>query len=994
MSQPIRPSTDRALPPEPMRAEPRGPRRSRRALLVSRGVMLIDVVLAPALAVMAVAVLAAPEVQAQPAPQAIAAAAASHDFALPASGLGPALLQVGAIAGIRVVFDPQRVQGLRTAGLQGRFTVDEALQLLLQDSGLTHRYADDGSSVVLEPVAGPDPGLAGAPAGAASGSPPVSATDAADTADVAATLGEVVVTATPDTDLLTKDQTFRAARSTSVLSRDDIERSRGTSVGDIFRGTPGVLVGEMRNSGGLDINIRGMQGQGRVPVLVDGARQETTVYRGYSGVSSRSYIDPDLIGGIQVDKGPVLSADGAGATGGLVSMRTINADDIVRPGQDRGLRLRGQAMGNNTGSPVAPGTPAGLFTGNFSGANPVYRTDCTVPSICTPALPADWGYPEGMNRPGTFRPKSFAGSIAAARRWEQVDLVAAYAQRRQGNYYAGTHGPTPSMDLSDVRKLPFYSEVRPSIQGATVFQGGERIPGTNYESKSGLVKAQLYLPADQELELSYQRYSSAYGEIMPSQLLRFSNISPVTQPYDSDVTVDTYASRYRWNPYDQPLIDLRANLWLTRSNSSNNNPFNYNNPELSIDLDGGARQKYRRTGLSLSNTSSLEHPAGWGESQLRYGLTAQVEDVRPVPMDVDDLPSNVNNLGNDGDRNEYSAFAAWQYKPITSLTFDAGLRYSRFRSRDSRDIVITDPSSAQCVDANGDGQCDPLPNRNRQSGTAPVVSLSWEPLGGLQLYGRYAEAYRMPSLFESTTGFSFVAKPDVVLRPEHARNKEIGINYLKDGLLRGSDKLRLKFAYFRNHTSDYLTRTAANLWEEGAEENRIGDFTMRNINSAEFGGLEFSGSYDMGAFFTEFGATKYNKIEICHTGSYRVNRCNNYGIANSYLNNMVPPRWHASLTLGTRTLRRRLVLGMRGTFMGQRTNTPQFNDDTAHGFLKVVPWHAYRVFDLFASYRVNDRVSVDFNIDNITDRYYLDALSLGLIPAPGRTARLAVTLQF
>ena len=39
-------------------------------------------------------------------------------------------------------------------------------------------------------------------------------------------------------------------------------------------------------------------------------------------------------------------------------------------------------------------------------------------------------------------------------------------------------------------------------------------------------------------------------------------------------------------------------------------------------------------------------------------------------------------------------------------------------------------------------------------------------------------------------------------------------------------------------------------------------------------------------------------------------------------------------------------------------------------------------------------MNVDFNVDNVTDRYYLDALSLGMVPAPGRTARLSVTLQF
>jgi hemoglobin/transferrin/lactoferrin receptor protein len=28
-------------------------------------------------------------------------------------------------------------------------------------------------------------------------------------------------------------------------------------------------------------------------------------------------------------------------------------------------------------------------------------------------------------------------------------------------------------------------------------------------------------------------------------------------------------------------------------------------------------------------------------------------------------------------------------------------------------------------------------------------------------------------------------------------------------------------------------------------------------------------------------------------------------------------------------------------------------------------------------------VNVDFNVDNVTDRYYLDALSLGMVRRPG-----------
>ncbi len=57
-------------------------------------------------------------------------------------------------------------------------------------------------------------------------------------------------------------------------------------------------------------------------------------------------------------------------------------------------------------------------------------------------------------------------------------------------------------------------------------------------------------------------------------------------------------------------------------------------------------------------------------------------------------------------------------------------------------------------------------------------------------------------------------------------------------------------------------------------------------------------------------------------------------------------------------------------------------------------WHAYRTFDFFLGFEVNRNLSLDFNIDNMTDRYYLDALSLGLVPAPGRTARLSATVRF
>lgn len=881
------------------------------------------------------------------------------NYAIPAGPLSQALIQFGRTSGSLVTVDPALTAGEHSLGVHGSYRPAEALTLLL-------------AGTRLEAVATPEGGwrLRARPENNGRGVAELSSVEVIGQAQDA------------------KDMPYQSALSASVLTRDDIERFRGTSVGDIFQGVPGVLVGENRNSGGLDINIRGMQGQGRVPILVDGARQETTVNRGYSGVISRSYVDPDLIGGITIEKGPVMSAQGTGATGGLVTMRTLDADDIVKDGETFGLRVRGQAIGNNSGSPIEPGTPAGLFTGNFQGAAPVYRKDCLTADICSGeyAMPEDWGYAEGMDRPGTFKPKSWSGSLAIAQRLEYVDLVAAYSQRHQGNYYAGTHGPSAWMDLSNTKKKPFYTEVYPVIQGASRFQAGERIPGTNYEAKSGLLKAKIYLPADQELELSWLRYSSSYAELMPGTIFRTENFVPITQPENSEVVANTYTSRYRWVPADNPWLDLRANLWHTRTKSTNNSP-----SATQVNVYNNERETYKRTGLDLSNTTTLDL-GRLGESQFRYGVAGQWEDVYTIPLTEDFRDK----AGRNGDRKEYSAFIALQYKPVNSLTLDAGLRYSRFHSQDDKPITIYSNDSPYCVDADGDGKCDPLENSNRSSGSTPIVSLTWEPVSGLQFYGRYAEAMRMPSLFESTSGFSFESVPDVPLKPERARNREIGLNFMSNGLLGSHDQLRLKAAYFRNFTKDYLTRTTPNAgeWGVGGEQVTADTLVMRNIDSARFHGMEFAGSYDAGVFFTEFGVTKYNEIEICYAGSYRVNECNDYGIAASYINNMIPPKWHGSLMLGTRLLQRKLTLGLRGTFMGQRTNAPEYNNDTNRAFLKIVPWHKYKVFDFFASYKVNDSVTVDFNLDNFTDRFYLDALGLGLVPAPGRTAKLGVTLQF
>ncbi|WP_444894284.1 TonB-dependent receptor domain-containing protein [Microbulbifer sp. JMSA004] len=861
------------------------------------------------------------------------------EFSLPAGNLGDVLNLYSRQAGVTLSFDENLVETISVPALFGSYRAEEALLSLLRGTNL--QAVPVGSGAWLIQSAGEQDLMV---------------------------LDSIQVETRDGGE---KDQEFRESGSVNILTQENIERFRGTSVGDIFQGTPGVLISENRNSGGLDVNIRGMQGQGRVPVLIDGSRQETTIYRGYAGVSSRSYIDPDLIGSLRIDKGPVMGAEGTGATGGVVSVNTLRAEDVVKPGELSGFRVRVSGIGNNSEAPK-PGTYAGYYLPRNA-----YRSDCRFASYCTDdyAMPESFAPDYGMDSPSLLDFEGYAASFAGAQRFEWGDLVVAHAQREQGNYYAGTDGLAPEVIVGESQELAWYTETPVTLVGASPFRAGEQIPNTNFSSDSWLLKSSLYLPKDQSLELGYLRYNSIYGEMMPSQIVSFGQ---ARQWLDSEVLNQTYTARYRWQPVEYDWADLRINFWHTDAVTDLNTP-DVGSVELE---DNTARtDDYQRFGLDITNSMRF-YPMG--ELRWDYGISAQWEDMDTDTPATDSFYSG----SRSGWRDEYSAFTSIEWQPWPEWTLESGLRYTRFSSKDNNALPLS-TSDPACV-ADGEGGCLPVHYKNNHSGTAPMVILTWEPIKGLQFYARHAQALRMPSLFENTSGWSVSPALDIPLSPEHAKNNEVGINYLNGQLFEANHQLRAKVAYFENHVDDYLTRTQPNAWEES--QDGLDFFRMRNIDSLDLKGLELNLGYDAHWWLLELSGTKYSHIEVCNVGSYVRYYCTDWGIPESYINNMIPPNWHASAHFGLRLFRKKLELGVRGTFVGERNSIPRYNAPTS--FNEPVLWHSYEVLDIYTSYQFNDSFSMDFTVDNVADKYYLDALSLGLVPAPGRTARLSLTYQY
>ncbi|MBX9588504.1 MAG: TonB-dependent receptor [Hyphomonadaceae bacterium] len=105
--------------------------------------------------------------------------------------------------------------------------------------------------------------------------------------------------------------------------------------GDVLRSMPGTYTRESPQNPGLAVNIRGLEGSGRVNMMIDGVRQ-TFRFTGHEA-QGFAYVDPALIAGVDVARGAVSTAGGAGALVGTANLRTLDVDDIIKPGQKAGV---------------------------------------------------------------------------------------------------------------------------------------------------------------------------------------------------------------------------------------------------------------------------------------------------------------------------------------------------------------------------------------------------------------------------------------------------------------------------------------------------------------------------------------------------------------------------------------------------------------------------------------------------------------------------------
>ena len=573
----------------------------------------------------------------------------TQHFDISAGKLDQVLNQFALEAGIRLHLNAELSRGLESGGLQGQYSVSQGFARLLANTSLyAHRQPDGAYRVSSAMQQG------------------------------ATELAPINVEGRGEIGLLRDKAGYEAVFdedvSTVYTGKDKVERFKGTDAADLFQGMANTFSADGRNGGGIDPNIRGFQGPGRVPVTIDGTEQAITVWRGYRGASNRSYIDPNLIASIKVHKGPSITPNVHTSVGGAVEITTITAGDVVQPGERFGVEFKMEGSNNS----VDPRLPT-LLTGQdyrevpeYEGLNNIFYVDPTL------RVQTD---DDGGGNP--FSGGDYSYRLAVGSRLERFDFLGAYAYRSKGNYFSGTRNPEfyetpiPEDGQPVVGRQPV---IRPEHMALSHLPGHE-VPNTSSEMESWLFKGTYSFSNSNKLEMGIRLTDSTYGEIMASRTGARTDDGLAQWPL-SNVRMQAYNVKHRWSPRND-WLDWTANVWTTLTKSNTNTAGGAPNDASQFDPiirnTAAASSREERYGLDFSNKMRLL-------KQLDLTLSGSYQNHQLRPSDglpsVDEMVVGSGAGLRAGSRRELNGSFMLDWRPTDFMVVSIGARYGSYSLTD------------------------------------------------------------------------------------------------------------------------------------------------------------------------------------------------------------------------------------------------------------------------------------------------------------------------
>ncbi|MCX8601358.1 MULTISPECIES: TonB-dependent receptor plug domain-containing protein [unclassified Gilliamella] len=141
-------------------------------------------------------------------------------------------------------------------------------------------------------------------------------------------------------DQLKKINSVIAGRST--LTSGLIDQKQADNVAELLNTLPGVSAAGSVRPGGQTLNIWGFGKVEDVKIIVDGAQKGFQKYQ-----QGSVFVEPELLKRIEVNKGPHDVKFGNGGFGGVVTMETKDAIDLLDPDKYVGALVKYSFHSNN-----------------------------------------------------------------------------------------------------------------------------------------------------------------------------------------------------------------------------------------------------------------------------------------------------------------------------------------------------------------------------------------------------------------------------------------------------------------------------------------------------------------------------------------------------------------------------------------------------------------------------------------------------------------------
>ena len=232
------------------------------------------------------------------------AQAGQRRFDLPPQALSSALTLFGRQSGLQVAADTETVSGLRTRGVRGTYTPEQALRLLLAGTGLQYSYS--GANTVT---------LHGTITHGVTETQRLDTVNVEGAGETESAFGPVdgYVATRSATGTKTDTPLIETPQSITVIPRDRLDAQDADTINKALRYTPGVIGEVFGNDSRVDfLQYRGFD-EGGTGVFRDGLQLRSSAFAEFR---------PDLYGAERVEilRGPASVLYGQGTPGGVVNI--------------------------------------------------------------------------------------------------------------------------------------------------------------------------------------------------------------------------------------------------------------------------------------------------------------------------------------------------------------------------------------------------------------------------------------------------------------------------------------------------------------------------------------------------------------------------------------------------------------------------------------------------------------------------------------------------